>query len=657
MKKFSLSIILILIASSILLLSDLDQRKHTKSKIPNIAILQISSHQIMEDGVKGIWDGLREKGYVDGKNISIQIYNAEADIPTANTIANEMTSGKFDYALTVSTPALQAVANANKQGKAVHVFGLVTDPFASGVGLDRTRPQDHPPYLLGYGTLQPVEKLIETAMKLNPGLKSIGIIWNTAEANSEVCTIQARKYAKQVGMELLEANAENSSAVYEAAASLVSRGVDALMVSGDNVVYTALDNVIAAAKAGNIPVITNLPTFPNKGTLLDIGADYYKVGKEQGYLTARLLGGEDTASIPIQNIAPNVVVINKQVLPGIKGGWVITDEILERADVVIDENGNEIKKQETEDKKSTENVALSKKWNIHIVEYVEVSDVEETRRGVLEGLKQSGLKKGRDYTVTVQNAQGDMPTVNLMIDNALSQGADMIVTLSTPTLQAAIQRAKNIPVIFTFCASGVNAGAGKTNEDHLPNITGVYALPDYDKMIAMFKIIMPHAKKIGTLFVPAESNSVLHNKLLGQEAKRMGLELVSISANTSTDVPDAALALAASGIDAVVQIPGNLTAVAFTSIAKAANQSRIPIFAFQTVQSKEGAAVVLARDYYDFGFKAAQLAHRVMRGENPKDMPFVGLDENKLIINLPVARVSGLNIPKDLIDKAQSVIR
>ncbi len=657
MKRFSLSIVLILMASSILLLSDLDQRKHTKSEIPRIAILQISSHQILEDGVKGIIDGLREKGYVDGKNIHIQIYNAEADIPTANTIATEMTSGKFDYALTVSTPALQAVANANKQGKAIHVFGLVTDPFASGVGLDRARPQDHPPYLLGYGTLQPVEKLIETAMKLSPELKSIGIIWNTAEANSEVCTIQARKYSKQVGIELLEANAENSSAVYEAAASLVSRGVDALMVSGDNVVYTALDNVITAAKAGNIPVITNLPTLPNKGTFLDIGADYYKVGKEQGYLTARLIRGEDPASIPIKNIAPDVLVINKQAFSDLKDSWVISDEILATADVVVDENGNEIKKQESIAGESTNYVPLTKKWNVHVVEYVEISDVEETRKGVLEGFQESGLRKGIDYTITVQNAQGDMPTVNLMIDNALSQGADMIVTLSTPTLQAAIQRAKNIPVIFTFCASGVAAGAGRTNEDHLPNITGVYALPDYDKMLLMFKEVMPNARKIGTLFVPAESNSVLHNQYLRDEAKKLGLELVSIAANTSTDVPDAALALATSGVDAIVQIPGNLTAVAFTSIAKAANQSRIPIFAFQTIQADEGAAVVLAKDYYDFGYEAAQLAYRVMRGENPKYMPFVGLDANKLIINLQAARLSGLQIPGDLIDKAQSVIR
>ena len=149
----------------------------------------------------------------------------------------------------------------------------------------------------------------------------------------------------------------------------------------------------------------------------------------------------------------------------------------------------------------------------------------------------------------------------------------------------------------------------------------------------------------------------MHNKLLGEEAKKLGIELVSIPANTSTEVPDAALALTASGIDAVIQIPGNLTAVSFSSIAKAANQAGLPIFAFQTVQSGEGASVVLAKDYDDFGREAAYLAVRVMRGENPRGIPFTGLEETKLILNLKAAKISNLHIPEYLMKQAYNVIR
>jgi len=207
LKRLSLSIFLIILASSVLLISDLNQRQKKRSEIPNIAILQYSSHTFLDDGVEGIMDGLKEKGFEDGRNINIRHFNSEGDLPTTNTIAKEITSGKYDYALTVSTPALQAVANANKQGKVVHIFGVVTDPFIAGVGLDRKNPYDHPRHLVGYGSFLPVVKLIKIAKELYPQLKSIGLPWNAAEANSEAYTLLAREFTKEIGIEILVAKA------------------------------------------------------------------------------------------------------------------------------------------------------------------------------------------------------------------------------------------------------------------------------------------------------------------------------------------------------------------------------------------------------------------------------------------------------------------
>jgi len=495
--------------------------KKKRSRIPNIAILQYSSHTFLDDGVEGIMEGLKEKGFEDGSNINIRHFNSEGDLPTTNAIAKEITSGKYDYALTVSTLALQAVANANKQGKVVHIFGVVTDPFIAGVGLDRKNPYDHPRHLVGYGSFLPVVKLIKIAKELYPQLKSIGLPWNAAEANSEAYTLLAREFTQQNGIELVEVNVDSSSVVYEAVSSLVSRGVDTILVTADNTVGIALDSVVNAANKGKIPVFTLIPTSPNKGTFIDLGADFYEVGKLQAYLAARLIRGEDPASIPIKNVVPEVLIINKQVLKTFKDPWTLSDELIQKADIVVDEDGKEIIKNKSKEESAANRKPLTKKWNINIVEFMDISDVEETRQGVLEGLKLAGLRENKDYEIKIQNAQGDMPTVSLMIDNALSQGADMIITLSTPTLQAAIQRAKNIPVIFTYCASGVNAGAGKTNEDHLPNVTGIYALAAYNEMMALFKKLMPSAKRVGTLFNPAESNSVLHKKMLTNEAKKI----------------------------------------------------------------------------------------------------------------------------------------
>ena len=105
-------------------------------------------------------------------------------------------------------------------------------------------------------------------------------------------------------------------------------------------------------------------------------------------------------------------------------------------------------------------------WKIYFVQYNDVIDVKEAERGVLEGFRESGLVNGRDYEIKILNAQGDMATVSALIDAAVTGGADLLVTFSTPTLQAALRRAQNVPVVYNYVASGLEGGRGE--EQHGP---------------------------------------------------------------------------------------------------------------------------------------------------------------------------------------------
>src|SRR4029079_16931824 len=101
---------------------------------------------------KGVLESLRARGYVDGGRLRLHRYNAEGDIATANAIAKEVTSAGNDLLITLTTVSTQTVANANATGsKTRHVFGLVTDPYSAGIGVNRENHSDHPPYLTGYG--------------------------------------------------------------------------------------------------------------------------------------------------------------------------------------------------------------------------------------------------------------------------------------------------------------------------------------------------------------------------------------------------------------------------------------------------------------------------------------------------------------------------
>src|SRR5205814_7074774 len=137
----------------------------TSAETFRVAVLQMASQVIMEDGARGVLDGLRESGFAADRNLIVKRYNAEGDTATVNTMAQEVTGGGYDLIVTLSTPCLQAVANANKQGRVPHVFGMVSDPRLSGVGVGQ-EPLDHPKHLVGLGTLPPATESLEMAKQI-----------------------------------------------------------------------------------------------------------------------------------------------------------------------------------------------------------------------------------------------------------------------------------------------------------------------------------------------------------------------------------------------------------------------------------------------------------------------------------------------------------
>jgi len=339
LKRLLLGISLIVLASTVLLLSDLKRRTLTAGAVPHIGLLQHAPVVLLDDTVRGMVDSLAENGFVDGKTIVIQKYDAQGDIAVANLIAKEMVNAHFDLLLTASTLSMQAVANANRGGKTVQVFGAVADPAVAGVGISHDKPLDHPRNLVGIGSFLPVGEAFRIARDMFPGLKRVGVAWNPAEANSRAFTEKARQACQAMNIELLEANVENSNGVLEAEDSLVARGAQALWIGGDVTVSIAVDAVISVGRKARIPVFSITPGKPDRGTLFDYGADFYQIGKQTGELAVHILRGADPTQIPITNLVPTLLVVNTRALEGLKDSWRVPDDLLRRADVVVDGAG------------------------------------------------------------------------------------------------------------------------------------------------------------------------------------------------------------------------------------------------------------------------------------------------------------------------------
>ncbi len=326
-RRLGLGFALIAASAAVLLVSD-RQRIQPAARLPRVAVFQFSSQAILDDGVRGLLDSLRDHGYEHGRSMLLQKFNAENDLPTANSIARELTGGRFDYVFTVSTNCLQAIAKANRDGRVKHVFGIVANPLETGVGINPKDPFDHPKNMGGIGSLVPLGELLELAKRMNPRLKRVGLPWNPSQSNSETYTRMAREAAPHLGIELLEGTVDATPAVGEGVASLVARGADAILTTGDLTVSLAMDAVVAEGRRGGIPVFASLPFAAERGALLAMGGDYYLIGRETGDLAARVLGGEDMSRIPILYSLPKLLVINRAALLKLRDVWTFPPDVL-----------------------------------------------------------------------------------------------------------------------------------------------------------------------------------------------------------------------------------------------------------------------------------------------------------------------------------------
>ncbi len=655
-RRLSLGIVLILLVSAILLISDWNRGNTGKNKIPRVAVFQFASRPLLDEGVAGLLEGLKGRGFIPGRTIQVERFNSENDLPTANSIARAIEDGGYDLAITVSTPCMQTMASANRAGKVTHVFGLVTDPFASGVGLNRDRPLDHPRCMVGIGTFQPVRNALLYAKRSYPALRRVGTVWNPAEACSEACMRVARRTCKEIGVELLEAQADSTTAVGEATSSLLARGVEAIYIGGDNTVEMAMSTITKLATAGRVPVIGCAPGHADVGALIGLGADYVEVGRAEGRLAADLLSGRDPATVPIVNLTPNKLAINLSVLSRLQAKWVVPPDILDSAAIVIDMNGRRTEKAGAPSA-GPQTATLPKKWRIYLVKLVNNPAIDNTEQGVRKGLDESGLVEGRDYALKVGNAQGDLPTLSTLIDAALTEQADMVYTLTTPALQAAMQKVRDRPLLFALALDPLMIGDRGTHEKHRGNIAGVYNSSPFGEMMQILRACLPKARVIGTLYAPSESNSVNFRDELEKAARGAGLRLVAVPSNSPSEVADAAIALTQRGIDALCQIDDNLNGAAFPSIVMAARQARLPVFGFSSGQAAQGAAVVLASDHFDEGRESALIAARVMRGESPASFPYRGISKTRLVVNRQAAETVGLRIPESVARRSETQSR
>jgi ABC-type uncharacterized transport system substrate-binding protein len=271
------------------------------------------------------------------------------------------------------------------------------------------------------------------------------------------------------------------------------------------------------------------------------------------------------------------------------------------------------------------------------------------------GLRESDLEAGRDYEVKISSAQGDLATLPSLVDAAMDSKAAVIVTLQDATLEVAMQRVKSTPIVFNLLADPFEAGAGTSDSNHLPNVTGVYSPgfgdPQQVRRVELIQRIVPKARRVGILFSSEEKLSVTFKDRMSKALELAGMQAVAVPVGNIGEVGDATRSLCGQKVDAI-ELFGNVAHAGFASLIKAAKECKVPVFSPAPFEVMQGAVASFFPDFQEGGIEAGKMIARVLRGENPASIPFYRLTITKLMVN-PAA---GIALPPDVIKQADTVV-
>ncbi len=295
-------------------------------------------------------------------------------------------------------------------------------------------------------------------------------------------------------------------------------------------------------------------------------------------------------------------------------------------------------------------------YTIGIFQVNDAPTLNEVRKGFIRALEDQGLEDGTSVQLIFRNGMGDIPEVQMIAEEFVDKKVQMIVALSTPCLQAALHATRHIPIIFSSVANPFLAGAGRSSEDHLKNVTGISSLGPIKESLAFLKEILPQAKRIGTLWTPSEINSEYYLELTRQAARDLGLKIVAVPVGNKSEVLLSAQELVNRKIDAIYQISDNTINASFEAVGKVAEENALPLFGGFLLSTHFGACAALGWDFFDMGYKAGQIAIRVKNGENPAHIPIQYMSKARLYLNLNAANKQGVVFSREILKRADEII-
>lgn len=256
-----------------------------------IGVLQLVQHTALDAANKGFIKALDDAGL----NYTADQQNAAGDQSTCQTIASKLVNDGNDLILSIATPAAQAVAGATSDIPVL--VTAVTDPAASDLVESNDAPGGN---VSGTSDLTPVKEQIALLEQILPEAKTVGILYASAESNSEIQAKMAREAIEAAGMTAVDYTVSSSNEIQTVVTSMVGK-VDAIYAPTDNTIAAGMTTVAMIANENGLPTICGEEGMVKAGGLATYGIDYYELGYLTGQQAVKILkDGEDISKMAIE---------------------------------------------------------------------------------------------------------------------------------------------------------------------------------------------------------------------------------------------------------------------------------------------------------------------------------------------------------------------
>lgn len=260
----------------------------------SVGILQFMEHNSLTAAKDGFVKELEDAGYTEGENFSLEVMNAQGDQANLKSMSEQLAKDN-DLMLTIATPAAQSLATV-EQEKPI-LFTAVTDPEDAGLVESAEKPGKN---VTGTSDMVPIEEQIQLLLSIKPDAKTIGIIYNSSEPNSEIQANLAIEEIEKAGAAAQVSTVTSTNDVQQVLTSL-AQDVDALYIPTDNTLASTAATVGEIAMEYKLPVVAGSTEQVEAGGLATYGINYEALGRQTAQMALEILENDASPSdLPVE---------------------------------------------------------------------------------------------------------------------------------------------------------------------------------------------------------------------------------------------------------------------------------------------------------------------------------------------------------------------